>query len=239
MRRIGASILLGLVISTAWAPSATAEETPVPSESPSLNAPNDLPTFDPPSETPTASPTQQPTEPPGEQPTEPPSEPAAEPPNEPTDEPSSQPTSEPSTEPTTEPPGASTASPSQPPDEGGSTRRPATVLPVTSRQAVASAFAVISPIRTLTMALFGSTPQTPVVTSTPTASAPVLPIATEGPSPSESPDTTDVALSGSEAAATSGGLPWGGLVVILLCGAAAVIGYSMTSRGGSHRTGRP
>ena len=222
----------------AWVPAATAEETPLPSESPSLNAPNDLPTFDPPSETPTESPTEQPTEPPTEQPTEPSSEPATEPPNEPTDEPSSQPSTDPSTEPPGEDPGETPASPTQPPYEGWSAQRPATALPVTSRQAVASAFAVISPIQTLTMALFGA-PQATGPTSTPTASAPVLPIATDGPSPSESPDTTDLALSGSDTAATSGGLPWGGLVVILLCGAAAVIGYSMTSGGGSHRTGRP
>jgi hypothetical protein len=244
MRRVVASLLLGLAISMAWVPAATAEES-LPSE-PASEAPSpddqptadDLPTLELPTVSPSATPTEPPTATPSESPTEPATEPSTEPPTEPptspaTDPPTEQPTDLPSEAPT-EPPTV----PTEPPYVNPRTQLPATAYPMTARQVAVLAAAVISPISALTSSLFGA-PLMPVATSAPTAGVPSLPLAPEVPSPSTSPDTADVALSGSDTDAPSGGLPWGGLAVILLCAAAGVIGYSFAARGGSGTLGRP
>jgi hypothetical protein len=103
---------------------------------------------------------------------------------------------------------------------------------------MALAASVIAPISALTASLFGAPEwSAPAITpdSTPTGSLPA-PAPEPGdptPSPRTPEDRTNVAAGGPEASGTSGGggVSWAaGLAVILLCGAAGVMGYSVATR---------
>jgi hypothetical protein len=230
MRRIGVSVLLGLATMVAWVPAANAEET-LPAETTTSESPS---SFDLPSELPTGSasdastqsPTETPTGSPSGFPTELPSEtPTATPTQTPTESPTGSPTESP-----TESPSTSPALPTQPPYTSPPMQGQ-TVLEQQAGQAAALATAVISPISMLTTVLFGSS-YTPFATSTPTGGMPTQPTAAGEPSPTKSPATDDeIALSGSDTRNPVDDVPWGGLLIILLCGAAGVFGYSVASRG--------
>jgi hypothetical protein len=243
MRRIGASVLLGLVTSMVWLPAANAEET-LPSETASESpAAQDLPSLD----IPTGSPSGASTEDPTETPTEPATEPPTVLPTElPTEQPTASPTetvtdspSDSSTESPTETPGTSPALPTQAPD--ARTALPTTVVSITAAQAVALAAAVMSPISMLTTGLFGA-PYTPGSISTPTGGPPTATYAADDPSPSPSPSPTttdDLTLSGSDTGTPVDDVRWGGLAIILLCAAAGLFGYRVARRGGPGTASHP